>query len=217
MSLLSLGLTISTIYLYFKKSSVDVKVVYIPEESKLPEIEVPATEENEAIVADLEASDVGISFEKFDYPTIVAYTLDVIEAGTVVSTFVVNSEDALKIIRSYQGNYLINKLSEESYFVVVEGNRKYPGLLAGKSVYTIFLKSGTNARQIFEDIINLRSKGYTSYAMKFKKGDVTYYALCLGAFPDKDAAQYYYDNVFDLEEIRKSIYVYGAYVGRVTP
>ncbi|MDK2885496.1 MAG: hypothetical protein PWP54_54 [Thermosipho sp. (in: thermotogales)] len=212
LSLSSLLLLISTIYLYVKKTSVDVNVVYIP---KPFEFKFPETCENNLPDFSVSSTDTMVEIEKFDYETLLAYSMDFIEASTEVSTFVLKQEDALKIIKVNE-EYLINKLDENNYFVVVLGDKTYPGLIPGKSLYTIFLKTGENSSKLFEDMVNLRTLGYESYVITFERNGKTYYTLCLGAFPDKDAGTKAFNEI-NWDEIRKYVYTYGPYVGRVSP
>ncbi|MBO8160966.1 MAG: hypothetical protein H0Z24_04965 [Thermosipho sp. (in: Bacteria)] len=210
--MISLLLLISTIYLYLKKASIDVEVIYIP---KPMELKIPEIKENKLPDFTEKASETMIEIEKFDYEKLLVYSMDLIEASTEVSTFVLDSDNALKIIRTNE-KYLINKLKNNKYFVVILGTHEYPGLIPGKSVYTIFLKTGTNPSPLFEDMVNLRAIGLTSYVLKFIRDTKTYFTLCLGAFPDKDSATETFKNL-DWDEIRKHVYTYGPYVGRITP
>jgi len=212
LSLLSLLLLISTIYLYLKKASVDVEVVYIP---KPFELKVPEICENNLPDFTVNSTDTMIKIEKFDYESLLVYSMDYLEASTEVSTFVLKPEDALKIVKVNE-KYLINKLNDNNYFVVVLGDKTYPGLIPGKSVYTIFLKTSGNSSKLFEDMVNLRTLGFESYVISFEKNGKMYYTLCLGAFPDKDAATTSFNEV-NWDKIREHVYTYGPYVGRVTP
>ncbi len=203
----------STIFLYVKKAAVKVDVIYIPKplelnkensgSEKLPEFSLPSTE-------------TMISFEEFDYNKLIAHSIEILEKGTEVSTFVVDKENALKIVNKYK-SFIINILSENAYFVVLPINDvKIPGLIPGKSVYTIFLKTGEHPEQIFQDIMTLKANGYVSYSMRFKRNNKTFYTLCLGAFPDIDTAKEYF-NFLDLEKLRSLVVTYGPYVGKITP
>jgi hypothetical protein len=212
LSLLSLVLLISTIYLYLKKASVDVQVVYIP---KPLELKVPEICEDTLPDFNVNATDTMIKIEKFDYESLLVYSLDHLEASTEVSTFVLKPEDALKIIKVNE-KYLINKLTENDYFVVILGDKTYPGLIPGKSVYTIFLKTSEETSKLFEDMINLRSLGIQSFVISFERNGKIYYTLCLGAYPDRDSATAAFNEI-DWEKIRQHVYTYGPYVGRVTP
>jgi hypothetical protein len=203
----------STIFLYVKKAAVKVDVIYIPKplelnkensgSEKLPEFSLPSTE-------------TMINFEEFDYNKLIAHSIEILEKGTEVSTFVVDKENALKIVNKYK-SFLINILSENAYFVVLPiKDVKIPGLIPGKSVYTIFLKTGENPEQIFQDMMTLKANAYVSYSMRFKRNNKTFYTLCLGAFPDIDTAKEYF-NSLDLEKLRSLVVTYGPYVGKITP
>ncbi|SHH30868.1 hypothetical protein [Thermosipho atlanticus] len=199
-------------YLYLKKASVDVNVIYIP---KPMELKIPEIKENKLPEFMEEATSTMIEIETFDYETLIAYSMEIIEASTEVSTFVLDSNDALKIIRVNK-EYLINKLNNDKYFVVIPGKHTYPGLIPGKSVYTIFLKTGENSSRLFEDLVNLRILGYEAYVLKFSRNTKTYFTLCLGAFPDKDSASEAFNKI-DWDKLREHVYTYGPYVGRITP
>ncbi|ABR30083.1 hypothetical protein SU69_01120 [Thermosipho melanesiensis] len=207
LSLLTLLFLILTIYLYTKKSSVDVKIMYIP---KPITIEISGSKTLPAFSFD--STSTMIKFETFDYEKLIANAIEILDYGTDVSTFVVDSKTALKIIK-LNNNYLINSISDDIYFLVIPSNVELPGLLPGKSVYTIFLKTGENPEPIFKDIITLRASGYLSYAIKFGRKNKTFYSLCLGAFPDIDTAKSFLDNL-KIKEL--NITTYGPYIGRIT-
>ncbi|ANQ53322.1 hypothetical protein BG95_02165 [Thermosipho sp. 1063] len=208
LSLITLLLLISTIYLYIKKSSVNVDVVYIPKKLEFRNV----TGSEKLPDFSLDSTTTMIKFETFNYDKLLVHSLDILEYSTDVSTFVVDSQNALKIVKLSK-NFLINKLSEDTYFLVVPSKIRLPGLLAGKSVYTIFLKTGENAEPIFRDILNLRSNGFSSFAIKFKRNNKIFYSLCLGAFPDIDSAKEYLNNL-NVKELK--IYTYRPYAGRIT-
>ena len=65
-------------------------------------------------------------------------------------------------------------------------------------------------------MVNLRTLGFESYVISFEKNGKMYYTLCLGAFPDKDAATTSFNEI-NWDKIREHVYTYGPYVGRVTP
>ena len=211
LSALSVALVLWSIYLYNTKKNVNIRVIEVDRPKPQVDINIPKI----SLPEKMEATSV-INVEKFDYEYLLANMEENVTKGDNYSVFIVDSDNALKIIKNASETYLISRVGEQ-YAVGIHGTYAYPGLLAQKSLYGIFLLSGPNPDMVFRYIVTLRTAGYPAYSMKFTKGTDAWYALTIGAFPTIEGAEDFYNQI-DWENLKDSAGISNkAYIGRVTP
>ncbi|PLV59802.1 hypothetical protein [Thermotoga sp. KOL6] len=184
-----IGLISYNLYLKWKLKNVRVEIVEIkpvviniPEELKIPVETTPPTP-------------LLVEFEEFDYEKLRNEMADFVSEEQTVSSFVVNKDDALRIIRRSGLPYLISPVSTDTYSVVLLGEFEDFSQVAQKSLYGVFVITTVSENLSKELSYDLRVAGYPSYVYAFSRGNIKYYSVVVGAFPTLKLAEDYFEKL----------------------
>ncbi len=204
--------SLATFILVKTRQSVRIEIVELPP----PKVEdIPAKSE-QVVETETVAAPV-YKVEEFDYKKLLIEATEVVSRGTSVSVYVVESEDALKIIRGSNSPFLIHQYDEKTYTVCVVGDYKYTNLSPSKTLYGILVFSTINFDAALQRTLAFRSAGYSAYLMKFQREGRDWYSLVLGAFADLASAEAYNSKLNWNEVMRIAGSVRPGYVGRISP
>ncbi len=206
--------SLATFILVRTKQAVRIEIVELPP----PKVETPTESLPTGTVPAVETAHMPIyRIETFDYKKLLIDAKEVIDRGTPVSTYVVESEDALKIIRGSNLPFVICQYDQKTYTVSVIGDYSYANLSPTKTLYGVLVFSTTNLDAALQRMLALRSAGYAAYLMKFQREGRDWYSLVLGAFADVNSAESYNSKLNWNEVMRLAGSSRPGYVGRVSP
>ncbi|AEH50188.1 SPOR domain-containing protein [Pseudothermotoga thermarum] len=204
--------SLATFILVQTRRNVKVEVIELPP----PRVETPSAELKTAEKIETVQAPV-YKVEVFDYKKLLVESVEVVERGAVVSVYVVEPEDALKIIRGSNLPFLIHQYDDKTYTVCVLGDYKYSDLSPFRTLYGVLVFSTTNFEAALQRVIAFRSAGYSAYLMKFQREGRTWYSLVLGVFADLSSAETYNSKLNWNEVMKLAGSTRPGYVGRISP
>ncbi len=178
------------VYMKIRKSNVKFEIVELP----APKVEIPTPQSTvstteQSTLTQNSTPDVYVK-EEFDYLKFVnESSIDL--PSPPVSIFVVSGEEALKIIRTHETEFIISKIDDGTYVLLLKGDVKIPGLMAQRIAYGIYVVTYFNKELAEEKARDLRKEGYSAYVRHFVRKYTDYYAVVLGLFPTLESAQQY--------------------------
>jgi len=213
--LLSVGFvsfTLATFFVLKTRSQIQVEIIELPP----PKIEVPAgtsttSQSTEYVTPAL------YRIEEFDYRKLVTQATEVVERGAALSVYILQSDDALKLIRGSNLPFLICQSSKDAYTVAVVGEYGFQGLTPMRTLYGVLVLSVVNKEAALERTLALRSAGYPAYLMHFVRDGRDWYSLVVGAFSDVNSAEDFNAKLNWTEVMRIAGTQRPGYVGRVAP
>ncbi|GAB4316234.1 MULTISPECIES: SPOR domain-containing protein [Pseudothermotoga] len=204
--------TLATFFLVKSRSSVRIEIVEMPP----PKIELPAEQSSPATITEYSTPQIYM-VEEFDYKELIVQATEMVEKGEIFSVYLLQSEDALKVIRGSNLPFLICQTLDGFYTVAIVGEYTLKDVTPMRTIYGVLVLSVVNKDSALERALALRSAGYPAYLMHFTRDGRDWYSVVVGAFNDVNSAEDYSQKL-NWEEIMK---IAGTnrpgYVGRVAP
>uniref|UniRef100_A0A832IFG7 SPOR domain-containing protein n=1 Tax=Pseudothermotoga hypogea TaxID=57487 RepID=A0A832IFG7_9THEM len=207
------GFSLATFLLVKSRERVRIEIVELPP----TKIEVPQTEQEfeEPIVPE---QLTGVyQQETYDYKKLLLEATEMVEKGVTVSTYVLEPNEALGVIRAADKPFLITEISSETCCISIVGGHKLQDKREYTALYGVFVLSSTNKDSTLEKMLALRSAGYPSYMMKFTRDGRDWFTVVVGAFPTIELAEEFNKNLNWNEVMRISGTSKVGYAGRISP
>jgi hypothetical protein len=207
------GFSLATFLLVKSRESVRIEIVELPP----AKVEVPKVEQKtEQPTVPQQITEV-YRLETYDYKKLLLEATEMVERGVTVSTYVLEPNEALGVIRAAKKPFLITQLSREMCSISVVGGHKLQDRREYTTLYGVFVLSSTNKDSALERMLALRSAGYPSYLMKFTRDGRDWFTVVVGAFPTIESAEEFNKNLNWNEVMRISNVSKPGYAGRVSP
>ncbi len=205
--------TLATFFILKSRSNIQVEIVEVPP----PKIEVPvsASTSTESTVEYVTPSIYRI--EEFDYKKLITQATEVIEKGANLSVYILQSDDALKIIKGSNLGFVICQYTKDTYTVGVVGDYTFGNLTPMRTLYGVLVLSVVNKESALEKMLAFRSAGYPAYLMHFLREGRDWYSLVIGAFSDVNSAEDFNKKLNWTEVMKIAGTQRPGYVGRITP
>lgn len=155
--------------------------------------------------------------EVYDYAKLMVEAVELVERGTKVSTYVLEPNEALGILRASKKPFLITELSKDTCCISFVSGHTIEGKREHYTLYGVFVLSSTSKDLALERMFALRSAGFPSYLMKFTRDGREWFTLVIGAFPTNDLAEEFNKNLDWSRVMRISGANKPGYTGRISP
>lgn len=205
--------TLATFFVLKSRSNVQVEIVEVPP----PKIEVPTKSSTSTEPSTEYVTPSIYRIEEFDYKKLIIQAVEVVEKGASVSIYVLQSEDALKVIRGSNLPFLICQYSQDTYTVGIIGDYVFQNLTPMRTLYGVLVLSVVNKETAMERVLAFRSAGYPAYLMHFIRDGRDWYSLVIGAFSDVNSAEDFNKKLNWTEVMKIAGTQRPGYVGRITP
>jgi hypothetical protein len=140
------GFSLATFLLVKSRESVRIEIVELPP----AKVEVPKVEQKtEQPTVPQQLTEV-YRLETYDYKKLLLEATEMVERGVTVSTYVLEPNEALGVIRAAKKPFLITQLSREMCSISVVGGHKSQDRREYTTLYGVFVLSSTNKDSALE-------------------------------------------------------------------
>ncbi len=186
------------IYLKYKKSTIEVRVVEIKSSFNLPkEAKEP---ENEVKVRHVEV-------EKFDYRDLVLGAATIVGRASPVYIYTLSKRDSLMAIGSCGPNYIISKATDDIYSVAFLRECTRVSLLPQRMAYGVYFMATRHLGFAQAKMLDLRELSLPAFIVSYTRDGSPMYSVAIGAFPSRESAEDFMKSQ-NWDEIEENVRLY---------
>ncbi len=186
------------VYLKYKKSTVEVRVVEIKGTFDLPKsMNKP---ENEVEVRHVEVA-------KFNYRDLVLDAATVVKRASPVYIYTLSAKDSLTAIGSCGPDYIISEATDDIYSVAFLKECTRVSLISQRIAYGVYFLATRHLGFAQAKMLDLRELSLPAFIVSYTKDGSPMYSVAIGAFPSRDIANSFM-NSQNWNEIEEKVRLY---------
>ena len=185
-------------YLKYKKSTIEVRVVEIkssfniPTDGKEPKSKVEVRH---------------VEVEKFDYKNLVLNAATIVKSSSPVYIYTLSKKDSLIAIGSCGPDYIISKATNDIYSVAFLKECTRVSLLPQRMAYGIYFMATRHLGFAQAKMLDLRELSLPAFIVSYTRDGSPMYSVAIGAFPSRESAENFMKSQ-NWDEIKENVRLY---------